>query len=252
MQSGFTSDPPRPRPEDFPDQVVYTLDRLDYVAYRMFLYDRDPPSRRRNSGGLGAALGCWFLAFVFAGLACLLCWGLGKAPYDPSPPGALLIMLPAAMFLLWLALMSAARAGALHPFEDWGRDGYARRLAAEAQRLEVEGEINRARIHWLILHADGFIKISELRSQQGGTTHADYRETYTSWHLLEEIVVVGHNLFLVTRDGPTHVLPTTAFAGPEAVEQFVNKVRTYQRAAQAREPKDSTGLERSEGVRPAP
>jgi hypothetical protein len=236
MQTGITNAPPTARPsEPFP-QLIYTLDRWDYQAWWLYAGEKGQPSGARRSRlkmWVAVVLG---LTLTVAGALALA--GIVKAVRDDDYRlltvfGTLFILMVGLLALLLLLRLWARLFGPQPPAGQRQGDNYQQRMQAHALELEQAGEvINRNRIHWFLISAEGFNEVSELRRvSPQGVVQYEYREDGGPWSLLDEVVLGERHVFLIRHGHGAWIIPRSCFADKETLERFLATVQSLRQAA---------------------
>jgi hypothetical protein len=245
----ITREPPASPPRELHPQLIYTLDRWDYVACWMCQWDRAHPSGSppftpwllrlplRLLMGLRGKGQSWFSAdWLFRVLVPLLVlpvmlslWHTAVILHDPNS-GILVACGTAALLLLWLLLLW--RPGPLPEWDNPQRARHLRLMRAKAVELQATGMvINRERIHWFLVFPEGFQEVSELRRKSAeGIEQYDFRVRSAPWGQLREVVVREGHVFLVGPGEDVWIIPKRCFADVTAVADFLDVVRSCCRA----------------------
>jgi hypothetical protein len=224
VNTAITRDPPAAPPPELYPQLIYTLDRWDYVAWWMCQWDRAHPV---GKAGPGARLRAWLfwwlpLWFVGATLVAVTLMGRNPALRTLSFFGALAML---AAFL-WAIIRTGCG-----PVWKLARDHHQHRMQDRALDLQTTGEvINRERIHWFLLFPECFQEVTELRrASPAGIEDYQFRVRTAPWALLREVVVHEQHVFLVGPGEEVWIIPKRCFADVAAVADFLDAVYSCQR-----------------------
>jgi hypothetical protein len=202
--------------------LIYTLDRFDFLAVwaEETRPAQPPPKRRFLSGG---ALPIIIVVLPIIGLVMV-----GDLLADDTlhhRPTAGLVPLP--LFVVWLLALAyylGSRGSTPAPV-------VADDLNARADALERIGAIDPHRIHWLLLTAEGFTEVTELRRRHRGVEYYQHGETSVPWAEVSCVETLPRHMVLRARNGQTWIIPTRCLRDEQEAGWFVQTVRAYQQAA---------------------
>jgi hypothetical protein len=226
MQSAITTD--RAAPAEIHPQLIFTLEWWDHLAWWMCRWDR---ARDRGERGGGARLLFWMAALPLGALAAV---GIPAAmPGEKfTGLGRLVLLMAVAAGFAALGWLASRRGFPGDLLENALRENYEGRMRDRAGEMELEGqEINRHRIHWFAVTADGFTELTEVRGVAlQGVEYYEHRETGGSWKLIQDVVVTPAHLFLVRAGEEAWIIPTRCLAHQAATARFVELVQECRKA----------------------
>jgi hypothetical protein len=226
METAITNAPPAAAPAELFPQLIYTLDRWDYVAWWMCQWDRDHPE------GSPPLVGWLFwVPLLILGPGAMV--GLVAACVTGRDPNLRTLSLFAAMALFGLWLVAARRTRAGRLWRTLARDNHWQSMRDRALDEQTSGKgINSERIFWFLTFADGFQEASELRDvSPRGIDCYEFKVTGGPWTLVRDVVVAEQHVFLVGPGEEGWVIPKRCFADAKAVADFLDAVHHCRRAS---------------------
>jgi hypothetical protein len=230
MDTAITNEPPPAAPAELFPQLIYTLDRWDYLAWWMCQWDRTHPE---GPPTLASRLMAWifWVPLLLLGPGAMV--GLVAVCVSGRDPNLRTLSLFAAMavFGLWLFAARRSRAGRL--WRALARDNHLQGMRDRALDEQLSGRgINSDRIFWFLTFADGFQEASELRRlSPQGIDYYEFKVTGGPWTLVRDVVVAEQHVYLVGPGEEGWIIPKRCFADAKTLADFLDTVHHCRRAS---------------------